>query len=457
MKRYEFNFCSLAAPDEWLPVPPLGLAEPRSGENRLSLSVAEQWLGEPVSASDYGKRQRALLAEILVDFKLVAEQPWPDPRSGWALVFEYENEERLTSREMRVWRAQGPQLIALTLLGPGGPGRGRDQVFEAIARSFEPRGGEAFARTERTPLLAALESGIRLPADPAAARERFPRVTISMVVPRGWEAAAENGQAVLRRSGFELRARRVLEHSNKVGLWFERKMKQLRDSGGSLVMAWTQGALSEGCPYAAVAYDESARSRTWTTAAVQRTLEAAVSGRQLVEWSIRCPSSSFLDAQAILQGVIASAESLDPSDWETCPAEPWIDLTLKGHWEVEGPGTYAKADGAFVLLQLADQESHAPLEALRPRLLEGLRRAAAVRRPTEKQSTGLFKGLDALRWEGDGRLAVRAIWVRSGQRLYSCTLNGADPEETNELFRLAASGLTPPGAHQGTREPYLGT
>ena len=163
-------------------------------------------------------------------------------------------------------------------------------------------------------------------------------------------------------------------------------MKLLRDGEGSLVTAWSHGTLPEGRPYAAVAYDETARSRAWTTAAVQRTLEAAISDRQLIEWSIRCPSSAFRDAQAILQGVIASAELLDPSEWETCPPEPWIDLALKGPWEVEGPGTYVKKNGPFMLLQLAAQESHSPLEALRPRLLEGLRRATAVRRATSSSA-----------------------------------------------------------------------
>lgn len=451
MHRYEFRFCSLAVPDDWIPVPPFSLAEPGSGEDRLSLTVAEQWLPEPLTAADHGTKQRALLAGALEDFELIAEQPWPDPRSGWALLFEYENEERLTSREMRVWRVQGPQLLSLTLLGPGGPSRGRDQVFEAIARSFEPRGGEAFARVERTPLLGALESEAKPPSDPTAMRQRFPRVAISIAVPRSWEAVAQDDQAVLRRSGCELRARRVLEHANDASLWFERKMKQLRDDADSLVMAWWQGTLPEGRPYAAVAYDETARSRTWKTEAVQRTLEVAIAGKQLLEWSARCPSSSFRDAQAILQGVIASAEFLDPSDWETCLPEPWIDLTLKGHWEVEGPGTYVKAEGPFMLLQLAAQESHASLEALRPRLLEGLRRAAAIRVGSERESMGPLRGSQALRWDGEGRTAIRAIWLRAQDQLLSSTLSGVEPRAADELIQQIAAGLRPPGAQPGGR------
>jgi hypothetical protein len=445
LKRYEFRFCALAVPDDWVPVPPLGLAEPRAGESRLSLSVAEQWFPEPVSAADHGKRQRDLLAEALEDFELVAEQPWPDPRSGWTLTFEYENDERLTSREMRVWRTQGPQLSALTLVGPGGSSRGRDQIFEAIARSFEARGGEAFARAERAPLLAALESGARPPLDPAARRERYPRVAISLAVPRGWDALAEGDAAVLRRSGFEIRVRRVLEHSNSADLWFERKMKQFRDGEGSLITAWSQGTIPEGKPYAAVSYDETARSRTWTTAAVQRTLEAALSDRLLLEWSIRAPSSSFRDAPDILQGVIATAEFLNPSEWELHPVEPWIDLTLQGSWEVEGPGTYVRSE-PFSLLQLSAQESHASLEALRPRLLDGLRRATAVRSSSEKESMGLLQGAEALRWEGEGRMAVRAIWVRAGDKLLSLVLQGRNAKEGEDLFRRGAKGIRKPGS-----------
>jgi hypothetical protein len=450
LKRYEFRFCALAVPDDWVPVPPLGLAEPQRGEDRLSLSVSEHWFPDPLSVVDHGKKQKELLTGALEDFELIAEQPWPDPRSGWALTFEYENEERLTSREMRVWRARGPQMVVLTLLGPGGPNRGRDQIFESIARSFEPRGGEAFAKAERMPLLTALESGACPPADPAAQRERFPRVAISLAVPRGWEAMAEGDQAVLRRSGLEIRARRVLEHANDASLWFERKMKQLRDDEGSLVMAWSQGTLPESRPYAAVAYDETARSRTWTTAAVQRTIAAAIADKQLVEWSIRCQPSSFRDAQAILQGIIASAEFLDPAEWETCLPEPWIDLTLKGPWEVEGPGTYVKTEGGFMLLQLAAQENHSSLDALRPRLLEGLRRAMSVRRSTEKESLGLFRGLDALRWGGEGRMGVRGIWLRASMELYSCTLSGTEPEAADQLFLQLVAGLQLPRVRTAT-------
>lgn len=444
MKRYEFPFCALAVPDDWVPVPPLGLADPRPEEVPLSLVVAEHWLADPVTAADLGTKQRDLLAKALDDFELISEQPWPDPRSGWSLAFEYENEELLL-REMRIWRIRGPHVVALALQGPGGPHRLRDQIFEAVARSFEPRGDEVFEKAAQAPLLPDLEQGARPPVDPQAVRQKFPRVCVSLAVPRGWEAASEDGHALLRRPGVEVRLRRVLEHHPDPGLWFERKMKQLRDVEGALLIAWHQGTLPEGRLYAGVSYDETARSRAWSTAAVQRALEVAIAGRQLLEWSIRTPPSSFRDAQPLLQGLIAGAAFLDSAEWETRPAEPWAELPLRGPWDVQGPGTYTCLEPDFLLLQLSESESHASLEALRPRLLEGLRRATAARSNSEKESTGLFRNLEALRWEGQGKMAARAIWVRSGEKLFSCVLQGAKPERVEELFRQAVEGLRVPG------------
>jgi hypothetical protein len=447
LKRYEFRFCALAVPDDWVPVPPLGLAEPRQREGRLSLRVAEEWLRVPVAAADYARRQKELLAGALAEFELIREGPFPDARSGYALIFEYENEERLTSREMRIYRAQGLHVVILNLLGNGGEDRIRDQVFDAIARSFERRGDEPFERAERRPLLGALEGGALLASDPGAVREGFPRACVSLAVPRGWEARREEGSAVLHRSGVEIRLRRVLEHENYAGIWFERRMKRLRDSPGSQMSAWSDGTLTGGPPFVAVLYDETARGRSWNTAAAQRTLDVAVADRQLLEWSLRAPAgSSFHDQQAVLQSVIASAVFLDPAEWETCPLEPWIDLTLRGPWDVHGPGTYVHSQHADLLLQLGCVESHTSLEALRPRLLESLRRACKVQRSsTQMESLGLLRGLSALRWSGQGRMAVRAIWLRSEESLYSCVLQGRDGERLDELFLEAIEGMRLPG------------
>jgi hypothetical protein len=394
---------------------------------------------------DLGKKQRDLLPKALDGFELIAEQPWPDPRSAWALVFEYETEGFLLAREMRVWRTQGPHVATLTLQGPGGAQRLRDQIFEAVARSFEARGGEIFEKATQTPLLPELEQNAGPPIDPQATQCKFPRVCMSVTVPRGWEAAPENGQAVLRRPGAEVRLRRVLEHGRDAGLWFEGKMKRLRDTEGALLIAWHQGTLPGGRLYAGVSYDETARSRAWSTSAVQRTLEVAIADRQLLEWSIRTPPSSFRDAQPLLQGIIAGAVLLDPAEWETCPAELWIDLTLHGPWDVQGPGTYTRMEPSFLLFQLSAAESHTPLALLRPRLLEGLRRATAARSSSEKESSGLFRNLEALRWEAQGKTAVRAIWVRSGESLFSCVLQGKEAAEVDELFRQAVEGLRLPG------------
>lgn len=447
MKPYEFRFCALSVPDDWVPVPPLGLGEPRRRERRLSLQVSEDWLRTPTAAADHARRQKELLSRVFEDFELLREGPFPDARSaGYVVLFEYENEERLLSREMRIYRSQGLQVVSLTLLGEGGEDRVRDQIFDAVARSFESRGGEAFAKAERRPLLPGLEAEALPPADPTASRERFPRACISLGVPRGWEVLREEGLAVLKRSGAEIRLRRVLEHKNDAGIWFERKMKSLRDHPGSLVTAWSEGTLTGGRPYAAVLYDETGRTRSWNTAAVKRTLDVAIADRQLLEWSLQAPSSAFLDLQALLQGVIASTVFLDPAEWETCPVEPWLSLTLRGPWEAQGPGTYVHSEQADLLLQLGAVESHSPLETLRPRLLESLRRSYKVQKSaSEKESLGLYRGLEALRWSGQGKRWVKGIWLRAEENLYSCVLQGRDAAKVDELLLQIVEGLRLPG------------
>jgi hypothetical protein len=145
--------------------------------------------------------------------------------------------------------------------------------------------------------------------------------------------------------------------------------------------------------------------------------------------------------------LIAGTVFLDPAEWETVPAEDWMDVTLRGPWAVEGPGTYALFDeSGATLLQLSRAESHSSLETLRPRLLESLRRSFKVQRNTaEVETLGLFRGLDALRYSGKGRMAVRAIWLRSGESLYSCNLNGTDAKKADELFLQLVAGLQLPG------------
>jgi hypothetical protein len=450
LKRYDFPFCSLGVPDDWVPAPPLGLEEPRrQREDRLSLQVAEIWVNPPVAANEYAQKQRDVLAQVYEDFQLVLEGPLSgtDPRSGAMLVFEYENEERLTSQEVRVFRVQGPQICTLTLLGPGGPSRSRDQVFDAIARSFEPRNADFFAKAEQTPLLGGLDQGVPPPPDPTALRETFPRACVSIPVPRGWEARRERDGVVFGRTGAEIRLRRILENGGSPNLWFASRMKELRDTPGSLVFTWNQAPLQDGRRHAAILSDETARSRSWTTAATPRTLDVMIADQQPLAWTLRAPSSSFQDLQAVLQGLIAGTIFLDPSEWETCPPEEWIDVTLRGPWKAEGPGTYSLFDdGGALILQLNRAESHSSLDTLRPRLLESLRRALKVQRNTaEVETPGLFRGLEALRYAGKGRMAVRAIWLRSGENLYSCTLIGSDPKRTDELFLQLVAGLRLPG------------
>lgn len=453
MKRYDFRFCSLAVPDDWVPVPPLGLKEPRQSPERLELRVAEEWLASPVSASDYASQQRKRFASAHGDLELVREGALPKSslQTGAFLIFEYENEDGLIFREMWIFRSQGPQVASLALLGPSGPNRFRDQVFEAIAQSFELRGSEFLAQAQSQPLLGGLTNLPSPTADPAHPLQKFPRACVALPVPKGWEVRREEGGAtVLLRSGSEIRLRRVLEHAGKPDVWFSETLQQLRATPGSLVLAYHHGALADGRRHAAILADESARSRSWTTAASSRVLRVEIADKQPLEWILRAPANALKDGQTVLEGLIAGLVFLDPAEWETCPAEDWVHLTLRGPWKVQGPGTYTHPE-PFLLLQLSRQESPATLESLRPRFLDSLRRSFKVQRhSTEQETLGLFRGLEALRYSGKGRTAIQAIWVRSEADLYSCLVTGADPKGAEELFLAVVEGLRLPRMREST-------
>lgn len=443
LKRYEFPFCTLSVPPEWVPVPPLTLAEPgATGERRISARVEEAWKGEPVDAVAWGKRQREALSKALEDFVLFREGPHPLPgtQSGYAIVFESEDEERMTTREMRVYLAHGAHLVTLALAGPEERRRDCEAVFDEVARSFAIT-GDGF--------LEKLEAGALFPhpsaRDPTASRRAFPRLCASLGVPRGWEAREEGPVAVLDHSGTEIRLRRVLEHGAEPALWHEAAMKRLRETEESLVLRSEKGTLPSGQPFAGLLFDETARSRSWNTAAVARILAVAVhlDPAVLLEAVLKAPTAAMPDLQWIFQSLLASLKLLPPAEWQTSPVEPWLDLTLHGPWKADGPGTYTRlAGGAPVILQLGRLESPASLENLRPRLVEGLRKAHKIQHNSgEETSTGLLRGVEALRYAGRGKMAVRGIWLRSEGYLHSCVFQGAKSEETEELFQQAVRGL----------------
>jgi hypothetical protein len=448
VKRYDFSFCTLAVPEDWVPVPPLGLKEPRQSKERLELRVAEVWLGSPVGATDFASQQRERFSGIHQDFVLVREGSLPK-QAGAFLVFEYENEEGLISRKMWICRPQGPRVVSLTLLGPGGSSRFRDEVFEAISQTLELKAGEFLAQAQSQPLLSNL-TGLPIPsADPNSSLQKFPRACVALPVPRGWEVSQEeNGTIVFLRSGCEIRLRRVVEHAGRPEVWFAETLQHLRATPGSLVIAYDQGALTDGRRYAAVLADETPRARSWTTAASSRVLGVEIADKQPLEWVLRAPPNAFKDAQSTLDGLIAGMVFLDPEEWETSPAETWVHLTLRGPWKVQGPGTYTRSE-PFLLLQLSRLENPPALESLRPRLVDSLRRSFKVQRhSTEQETPGLFRGLEALRYSGRGRSAVQAIWLRSEACLYSCLLTGADAKRTEELFLAVVEGLRLPGMRE---------
>lgn len=440
LQRYDFPFCTVSVPPHWVPVPPLTLAEP-NGERRMSARVAEAWEKGPVDAAARAKRDLDGVSRALEDFALVRQGPHPP--NGAVLVFDFEDEERLTTREMRVYLARGAHLVTLTLQRPEEAPREYDAVFEEMARSFAITGDEFLAKLEPGPLFP-----IASPPDPTASRRNFPRLCSTVGVPRGWEAREEGREVVLARTGAEIRLRRILEHAADPALWHEPALQELRATTGSLVLRSESGILPGDRPFAGILFDETARSRSWNTAATARTLAVAVEigPGVLLEARLKAPPASLPDLQGLLHGLLTGITLLPSAEWLTSPVEPWLDLTLTGPWKAEGPGTYTRLDGSPVILQTGQIESPAPLENLRPRLVEGLRKAHKVQRNSgEETSSGSLRGVEALRYSGRGKMAIRGLWLRAEGQLYSCVFQGASAPECEELVQRAAQGARVPG------------
>ncbi|HEX4963771.1 MAG TPA: hypothetical protein VF173_23290 [Thermoanaerobaculia bacterium] len=443
MKRYESRYCTFAVPDDWEAEPPFAFVRKADEEGRWTAQVLERCLVQVLPAAAHLKQQKESLPYLYEGFELLAEGPHrPEgPGEGFVLTFRFLDEEENESRAQAFYLILGPLACQLVLASPDRPDRERDRLFAAIAKTFVFRQVEFLAKTQSV----ALTSEILRTPQPMAARgwsgtwRKFPRACVSLPTPSGWEVTEENGDALFRRGSAEIHLHRDLEGHGDPANWFAQRMKRLQDSGDLLLGSET-GELERGS-YAAVLCEEKGVGRTWKTAAVIRSFDLFLRDQQPLLWTLKAPEVGFPDQRSLLESLIAAAEFLDPAEWETKLVEPWIDYTLRGPWQAEGPGVYANAREGPVFVQLGYESTTFSLEKLKPSILESMRQGLQLRQGfTERSSAGVWRRHDAFHYAVDGYaldsgsiLSARAIWLVGQRRLFNIFIRGNVSESTEAL------------------------
>jgi hypothetical protein len=260
-------------------------------------------------------------------------------------------------------------------------------------------------------------------------------------VPSGWEAVEDDGDALLRRGAAEIRIHRDLNGHGDPGSWFSRRLKRLQDSG-DLLLNSEHGEVDRGS-YAAVLYEEKGVDRTWKTAATRRGFEVFLNDQQSLLCSLIASEGSFNDYRPLFESLIASAQFLDPEEWETKLQEPWIDYTLRGPWQAEATGVYANVTETPLFVHLSMEPTTFTLEKLEVSILESLRQGFHLKAGFAEHSTlGDWRQHEALHYAIDGcevksgrDVSVRATWLSKEQRLYGIFVRGAAAAPSEALSR----------------------
>lgn len=423
--------------------PPFVFVNKDEKEGRWTAQVLERCLVESLPAATHLQQQKAILPELYEGFELLAEGPHrPDGvGEGFTLTFRFLDEEENESLAQFFHLSLGPLACQLVLAGPDRPDRERDRLFAAIAKTFGLRQVEFLAKKQ--PMV--LTSEILRTPQPVAARawsgtwRKFPRACVALPVPSGWEVTEENGDACFRRGPSQIRLHRDLEGHGDPGNWFASRMQMLQESG-DLLLGSENGELERG-PYTAVLYEEKGVGRAWKTAAITRSFEFFLTDQQSLFWSLKTPEAGFSEQRFLLESLIASTEFLDHTEWETKIVEPWLEYTLRGSWQVEGPGVYANAQKEPVFVQLSHEPNTFSLEKLQPSVLESMRQGFKFKPGfCERSVTGAWRNHDAFYYAVDGsalnsgsEISVRAIWLVGQKRLFSIFVHGTTTKVTEKL------------------------
>ncbi len=451
MKRYESRYCTFGVPDDWEPQPPFGFAEASEEEDRMSAQAMERWLEQPVEAQTWAEKEKEILPNVLDDFELLGEGRHELRRgTGDAhfLAYRRSNDDDEPIWTKKIYLTQGPLLVDFTVSRPeeDAPPDG-GELLERIAGTLRLQGVRFLERYQPfrlfvPPADVTADSGAEVETaqvETGGERRDFPYCCVSLPAVAGWDLLDDDGDAVYRRSGAEIRLHRPVGIDNDSEVWLADRMEKIQGSE-SLLFGSDRGELEGGAAYAALVYEARGETRKWKTEAVRRTLETFVEDHQPLVWTLKAPESTYRDHLPTYEALITAVEFLEPPEWRTRMVEPWIDLTLEGGWTSEGPGVYFKMEDKLIV-QTSREASKAPLKDLRPSIVDSLRKSIDTKKDfQEKEQTEKWRGADALKYSVDGTAAtaapmsIRSIWCTKSENLHGVVVLGQDKQKATDQF-----------------------
>ncbi len=447
MKRYASRYCTYGVPDDWEPQPPFGFTEPGQEGEGMSVQAFEQWLERPMAAQHCAENELQALPHLNKGFELLHQGPHRFTRSpgdAYTLTYRHLDEDHEPILSRKIFATLGPLQVEMLLTQPDKETPQKTKLLNDIANTLELRGGDFLSRAQP---LSIMEGHTKVPS--SEVRQKFPRCCVSLPSLDGWELQPEDGQAVYRRSGAEIRLQRPVGVDPDSAQWLADKMITLQNTQ-SLLFGSERGELENGSAFAAILYEERGEVRRWKTAAVERILEVAVEGEQMLLWTLRSREALVAECRPVLTSLILEAEFLPPAEWEIVLAEPWLPLRMQGGWRPEGPGVYFNLEEELIL-QTNQDTSRAPLVDLKSSILESHRTSIDPDVPFEEEELSeKWQGADALRYKVDGTaptgepLSLRSFWCTKKETLYSAVLLARDAQLADRRFAPIPSTLELP-------------
>lgn len=418
----------------------------------MSAQILERCVAEMPSAAAYALEQRPILAALYQGFEPLQEGlKRSEGQEGYSISFRYIAEEAAPSRGRMIFFTCGPLVCQLFISGPDGDDPERDRLFEAIGRTFAFRGADALAGAKAGGLITEI---LRMPQAEAAKGwpglwRKFPQCCIELPLPNKWDIAVnERGEVAFRRANAEILLHRALGENNDADLWFANRMRRLQERGDKLLGA-EKGDIERGS-FVAILYEEKGAVRTWKTAAMMRSFNLFLEDQQPLHWTLRSPESEFNNLKPYFESLVAAAHPLVRLEWETRLVEPWLDYTLRGPWQGEGPGLYVNLQETPVFIQLSHLPTKVPLEKLEPVVRESMSHAFKFNEADERVISGSWRQHDALHYAGDGidpvlreEISIRTVWLMKDDQLYSIFVRGADSDTTETLVRDLLESFSP--------------
>jgi hypothetical protein len=416
----------------------------------MSAQVLERWLDRPTSAEHLIRERRQLLPHMLPELRVLEEPSHVEVHSsgsGCTMSYCFRDGDDVPLRQRMVLLSQGPLQCELTVTRIDEPDPARDALMQQIASTFTLLDLDHISTCTPEEVVN-IKPAASLEGSQATARP-FPRLCTSLPTPQGW-SLVDDGDSVTFDSGqSRIRVCRELQFGGDPEVWFTTRLHHVQDTKGRVV-AYQRGELDDGRTYASLLYEEGGTVSTWHTEAASCILELMIDGDQPLVWTVTGNEYGVKTARPILENLVASTASLDPAEWQTRIAEPWLDLTLHGDWKQMDTGLYVKVedDQVFRLIYLVAQDLESPV---------GLRKneetmvssvsSAFSEIHSQQHAFTEHRGLPELSYAADGsnseglELAVRALWVDAPRKLYTLFVQSTNSSAATSLFSEARAGL----------------